>query len=528
MPSEGLSCAEVQLLSTLAAAYHTEVADLSDENISSEAVSAVSARLAHHYRFMPLHRVNGRLCIAVSDPSDLAMQDDISRILRTPLLIRVASLESIDKAIRKYYGVGADTIEQIIQDRDLEEAISVRHGQQDSDISDMTIDASIVKFVNQIFVEACRDRATDIHFEPFENQYRIRVRIDGLLYEIPIPESLRYFQQEIVSRIKIMAGLDIAETRLPQDGRIKITIDGEETDLRISVLPFVHGEGTSIRILQSRGSFLDLDELGFDAQDIAIFDRIFRKTHGIVLVTGPTGSGKTTTLYAALDRMNSLERKILTIEDPVEYQLHGVCQMQVKPKIGFDFASGLRSILRHDPDVILVGEIRDHETAELAIRASLTGHLVFSTLHTNNAPGSITRLQDLGIDSYLLSSSLECIMAQRLVRVNCGACREPCSPSDRILESLDAHCEPASTFYRGRGCAKCHSSGYFGRTAISETLVISDEIRRLIMERAPANVIRTAALARGMRTLRQDGWRKVVSGFTTVDEVFRVTQDDAD
>jgi len=516
-------------LATLSEIYGAPVVELTSSEIPSDVIDRVSARLVYRYRFIPVDWINGRLVIAVSDPSDLKMQDDLGRLLKVPIELRIADPDSIDKAIKTYYGVGAETIEQIIYDRDLEEAVATDHEEADTDISDLSVDASIIKFVNQMLLEAYRDRATDIHFEPFEDLYRVRIRIDGLLYDVPIPDSLRHFQNEIVSRVKIMADLNIAETRLPQDGRIKIRLGEDDIDLRVSILPLTHGESVNIRLLQPRRSLLSLQELGFSQGHLKIFERSTCRTHGIILVTGPTGSGKTTTLYAALDNMNSVERKIITIEDPVEYQLCGACQMQVKPKIGFDFASGLRSILRHDPDVILVGEIRDFETAELAIRASLTGHLVFSTLHTNDAPSSITRLQDIGIDSYLLSSSIVCVMAQRLVRVICDSCKQPCQPSAKSLEALgmnDTSALHGGQFFKGQGCSMCRNSGYYGRTAITEVLLMNDDIRRLIMEGAPANIIKATASEQGMETLRQDGWSKVMSGITTIDELLRVTQED--
>ncbi|MGI6139350.1 MAG: GspE/PulE family protein [Candidatus Hydrogenedentales bacterium] len=486
-------------------------------------IALVSARVAHHYEIMPLG-VHDGCCRIASSRTDLSICDDLSRLLAMPVRLEPYTTEEITAAQKKYYGVGADTIEQLSASRS--EALLISE-EAAEDVSTTALPPTIIKFVNQILFEAYQDRATDIHIEPFANFCRVRIRVDGILYELASPAVLFHFHREIVSRIKIMSGLNIAETRLPQDGRIPIRIGDDEVDLRISIVPIQHGESVNIRILQARRALLTLEELGFTAHDRDLLEAQTRKTHGIILVTGPTGSGKTTTLYAALDRINETIRKIITVEDPVEYELDGICQMQVKPQIGFSFASGLRSILRHDPDVILVGEIRDLETAELAMRASLTGHLVFSTLHTNDAPGSITRLQDLGIDSYLLCSSVECVIAQRLVRQICPDCKKSAPPTAQELMLFEGMGELSAdhVFYRGEGCRQCRNSGYRGRMAISEAFTLDEDIRQLIMDGAPANLLRKAVTSKGMISLRRDGLHKALSGYTSLEEIARVTQE---
>jgi general secretion pathway protein E/type IV pilus assembly protein PilB len=374
--------------------------------------------------------------------------------------------------------------------------------------------------------EAIEMRATDVHIEPFENQLRLRNRIDGVLQETNVPGSIRRFHAAIVSRLKILSHLDIAEKRLPQDGRIKLKIAGREIDVRVSIIPMIHGEAVVLRILDRGDAVLGTEHVGMSAHDRAHFDKILDMPHGIVLVTGPTGSGKTTTLYAALSKINDTERKIITVEDPVEYQLRGVNQIQVNHKSGLTFAAGLRAILRHDPDVVLVGEIRDKETAEIAVQASLTGHLVFSTLHTNDAPGAATRLIDMGIEPYLVASSLEVVVAQRLVRVICKQCKQevPDSETKIIREEFGDLVPPV--LYRGAGCRNCQGTGYRGRQGIFEMMAISNEIRSMILERVPSHHLRQVAVKEGMTSLRTDGWRIIRDGRTTVDEVMRNTKDE--
>jgi type II secretory ATPase GspE/PulE/Tfp pilus assembly ATPase PilB-like protein len=389
----------------------------------------------------------------------------------------------------------------------------------------MAEDASIVKFVNQILSEAIKERATDIHLEPFGDELRTRFRIDGVLYEINIPSTIKYFQPAIVSRIKIMSNLNIAQRRLPQDGRMKVKIGEEELDLRISVIPTAFGEAVHIRILSPQ-FFLELEKLGLLRENLQLIEEVIKKPHGIIFVTGPTGSGKSTTLYACLARINNTGIKIITIEDPIEYQLRGVNQIQTQHKIGLDFAAGLRHILRHDPDVIMVGEVRDYETAEIAIRSALTGHLVFSTLHTNDAAGAVTRLLDMKMEPFLVSSSLECLIAQRLVRLICPKCKTPVKNKEEFLRQMqDIQFDREKVeIYEGKGCPDCRFTGYRGRTAIHEILMLTESIREMILQNASSQQIKQKAVAQGMRTLRQDGLRKVIAGLTTLSEVVRVTQ----
>ncbi len=493
---------------------------------SPEAIDVVSPRVAVHYGIVPLEIDSaGGLVVAMLDPDRVDVLDELTLTLGRSVRAERADAEAIAEAIRAHYGVGAETLEALVQNRDIE---LVSANVQDAGLDESAGDASIVKFVNQLVVDAYNSRATDIHFEPFESHLRVRYRIDGILFDAHIPDSIRHFRDSITSRIKIMANMDIAERRLPQDGRIRARIDGKDFDLRVSVIPIAHGESINIRILQRSNVLMGLEAIGFGEHDIVCFGELLKKPHGIVLLTGPTGSGKTTTLYACLSRINGVERKIITVEDPVEYQIEGICQMHVRADIGFTFARGLRSMLRHDPDVMMVGEIRDFETAELAIRCALTGHLVFSTLHTNDAAGAAPRLVDIGIEPYLLASSVESFIAQRLVRVVCPHCAEPDVPVYEALNEMGVEPGTAdlSSFRRGCGCDVCRHSGYFGRTAIYEMLMMDDEIRRLIMDRAPASLIKRAALANGMKTLRDNGWAKASRGQTTLDEVLRVTQDD--
>jgi general secretion pathway protein E len=390
----------------------------------------------------------------------------------------------------------------------------------------MASEAPVIRLVNLIISKAIDMRSSDIHFEPFESQFRIRYRIDGVLHDVESPP--KRLQAALISRVKIMAKLNIAERRLPQDGRIMVKVKGKEIDFRVSSVPTIHGESVVLRILDKSSIVLDIQKLGFPEDILADFDRAIQNPHGIILVTGPTGSGKTTTLYCALEKINSPDKKIVTVEDPVEYQLRGVNQIQVKPVIGLTFANALRSIVRQDPDVILIGEIRDSETAEIAIHSALTGHLVFSTLHTNDAASATTRLIDMGIEDYLLSSTLVGILAQRLVRVICPHCQEPYRPEDTLLKQLGITPEEASKMQlvRPRGCTECGFTGYRGRTGIFEFLKVTDETRALILGKKDSQVIKETARRRGMRTLREDGWLRVKEGSTTVRELLRVTQEE--
>jgi len=501
---------------------------LKNKEISQMAIQKVPAKFASHYKVLPLQFENNLLTIATSDPLDVRMLDDIKLLLGVEVKGVLATEPEITDGIRKYYGVGAETLERIISEKPAaQQKIEEREGAQDLEAS--AEDASIVKFVNQILSEAIRDRASDIHMEPFQDELRVRFRIDGVLYNINIPESIKYFHAAIVSRIKIMSQLNIAERRLPQDGRIKLKVNEQELDVRVSTIPTVFGDTVHVRILSSQ-FFLDLEKIGLLPDDLAMIEKAIQKPHGIVFVTGPTGEGKSTTLYSCLGRINSNEIKIITVEDPVEYQLKGISQIQVNYKIGLNFATGLRHILRHDPDVIMVGEVRDYETAEIAIRSALTGHLVFSTLHTNDAAGAITRLLDMGIEQFLVSSSIECLIAQRLVRRICPKCKQPAKAKDeiivRIRKEIDNKDLSHLEIYEGKGCQECRFTGYQGRTGIHEILIVNEGIREMILQRASSQQIKQKAVSQGMRTLRRSGIEKVLMGITTISEVMRVTQEE--
>jgi general secretion pathway protein E len=450
--------------------------------------------------------------------------DDLRQSTGLDVRLVVCLPEAITEAIDRTYEGGSTTALQRIVEG-MEDDV---RGDGDEDVNhlrDMAFEAPVVRLVNLLVENAIASEASDIHIEPFEDTLRIRYRIDGILYDQEAPP--RRLQAAVTSRIKIMAEMNIAERRLPQDGRIRVTLHGRRVDIRVSTIPTVHGESIVMRLLDRSSVFLPMERLGFTPQMLARFEKLITRPHGILLVTGPTGSGKTTTLYAALDKINSPDRKIITVEDPVEYQLKGVNQIPVKPKIGLTFASGLRHIVRQDPDVILVGEIRDLETAEISIQASLTGHLVFSTLHTNDAPSAVTRLQDMGVEPYLLSSVLEGVLAQRLVRRICQVCRIPDTPSAADIEALGIEADPHTKLFRGRGCDDCRGTGYRGRTGIYELFAITEDVRSLIIRRASSREIRRLAIETGMVTLRQDGWARAVDGVTTIEEVLRVTQEDA-
>ena len=516
---------EDKIFGILSRQLHIPYIKLKSANIEPLVIQKVPAKFASHYKVIPLEFKDNILIIAMADPLDIRTLDDLRLLLDVDVRGVLAGEKEIEEAIRKYYGVGAETLERIIAQQTSPEELSIESGKVE-DIEAMAEDASIIKFVNQVLSEAVKERATDIHLEPFQNELRTRYRIDGILYDINIPETIKYFHQAIVSRVKIMSELNIAEHRLPQDGRIKIKINESELDLRVSTIPTAFGEAVHIRLLSPQ-FFLELDNLGFLPEDLRIVESMIKRPHGVIFVTGPTGSGKSTTLYAALARINSSAVKIITIEDPIEYQLRGVNQIQVNPKIGFTFATGLRHMLRHDPDVMMVGEVRDYETAEIAIRAALTGHLVFSTLHTNDAAGAVTRLLDMGIEPFLVSSSLECLIAQRLVRRICPKCKVPLKNSRELIEQIARDTGAAAdniVIYEGKGCQECRFTGFRGRTAIHEVLVINQPIRNLILEHASSQQIKQKAVALGMRSLRQSGLKKVLEGETTYTEVIRVTQ----
>jgi type II secretion system protein E len=512
---------EDQFLQQLARVLGWPFLELPKLSVPPEVRLKISTKVAFQYNVLPTRFENGVLQVAIGDPFDAAMISAVEFDARGPVEFALAPRLEIGKALKKYYGVGAETLDEIAEDEPLELLVG-----EDKEITEGDQEASVIKFVNQIIWEAFKDRSTDIHFEPAEDELRIRYRIDGILHQTPMPPQLKRYQAAIISRIKVMSGMNIAEKRLPQDGRINVRIKGEEIDIRVSTVPTVYGESVSLRLLTRGKIFLSLDKLGFDPKDEAIIRDIIVKPHGIFLVTGPTGSGKSTSLYAFLSTINSVQKRIITIEEPVEYELKGINQIAVRSDIGLTFAMGLRHILRQDPNVIMVGEIRDLETAEIAIRAALTGHLVFSTLHTNDAPSAFTRLIDMGIEPFLVASSVEAVMAQRLVRTICPFCKtEHKVERDYLLKIDFPEAEIATTkFYRGLGCEECRQLGYQGRMGIYELLILNEAIRPLILNRAPASTIAQRAIDQGMRTLRTDGWNKVRSGLSTIEEVLRVTQ----
>jgi type II secretion system protein E len=523
---------EEKVLRFFADYYGLKYVDLEQLTPTRELLVRFPASMLLKHRLLPLHEIDGVAEVVTCDPFDSTALDRLriaSGIEIRPALAPAADIERIAKRV---LGVGADTLQSLGVDDNIK-VLDENAGDNELDLTVDAGDASIIKFVNQLMVEALDLRASDVHVEPFENLLRVRYRVDGVLQEANIPPQVRRFHAAIVSRIKILSHLDIAEKRVPQDGRIRLKVAKREIDLRVSVIPMIHGEAVVMRILDRGDALLGLEHLGMSERDRTVWQRVLELPHGIILVTGPTGSGKTTTLYAALSRINSIARKIVTIEDPVEYQLRGVNQIQVSNKSGMTFGAGLRSILRHDPDVILVGEIRDGETAGIAVQASLTGHVVFSTLHTNDAPGAATRLIDMSVEPYLVASSLEMVVAQRLVRLICPKCREEDHSAEmetfRLglgLSQLEEDLR-AATLYRGRGCRNCHGTGYRGRQGVFELMPISDEIRELIVERSSAGKIRKVATQQGMESLRSDGWRLVLQGRTTVEEVIRVTKEEA-
>ncbi|MBI1389727.1 MAG: type II/IV secretion system protein [bacterium] len=515
---------EDDVLQWLAGEYGIPFRNPEEISIDRQLLSQFPARILLKEEILPLQRVNGSVEVATSRlfaSSGLDALRSLSGLNLTPVL---APRESIQRELKKRLGVGADTIDTLDEETALQVVDEARD--EDADLEQAAEDASIIRFVNQVLGDAIELRATDIHLEPFEDELRIRYRIDGVLQDVPVPAQIKRFQPAIVSRVKILSHLNIAEKRLPQDGRIKIRIHGGEVDVRVSIIPMLHGEAVVMRLLRQDSTILDLSRLCMDERELRLFQYVLGLPHGIVLVTGPTGSGKTTTLYTALNEINDSVRKIITIEDPIEYQLKGINQIQVSEKTGLTFARGLRSILRHDPDVVLVGEIRDHETAQIAVQASLTGHMVFSTLHTNDAPGALTRLVDMGVEPYLVSSSLEAVIAQRLVRVLCPHCKAlDESDKTRALRGRVAALGGIDIF-QAVGCRECRQTGFHGRRAVFEMMPIDGAIREMILQQHSSGEIREAARRAGMRSLREDGWRLVAEGVTTVDEVLRVTKDD--
>jgi general secretion pathway protein E len=511
---------EDDLLPILSRYYDVELVRGNELPQEPPAVEELTVDFMRSARILPLRRNDSTLFLAMADPGDRSVIEAVEQVTSlevAPVLVRPRELSERFEAIYGGLEQGEEDGEGLELLSDDEE--DVEH------LRDMASEAPVIRLVNQILSRAVEQRASDIHVEPFENELKVRYRIDGVLVDVDSPP--RTLTAAIISRIKLMAKLNIAERRLPQDGRIKARLVGREIDLRVSSLPTLYGESVVLRILDRSSVVVDLNQLGMYQDTLGGIEHMIRQPHGLILVTGPTGSGKTTTLYGALDKINSPDKKIITIEDPVEYQLNGVNQIHVKSQIGLTFASGLRSIVRQDPDVIMVGEIRDKETAEISIQAALTGHLVFSTLHTNDAPGAVTRLLDMGVEDYLLASSLLGVLAQRLVRTLCPVCRQPVPVPAELLAAIGADDEhrPEEIFEAG-GCERCSGTGFRGRRGIYELFEINEEIRKLIISRAPTDRIRTEAIAQGMRTLREDGWLKVRDGITSMGEVLRVTQDE--
>lgn len=519
---------ELPVLEVLAAECGLDLVDLSEAQLEPDVLKIVPLRLIHRKLLIPIKKENGVLTIATSDPFDLYSLDEIHTVTGLQVQPVLGSPREIARLIKANYGVGGETVTALMAERDEREEVELLEGLEadDSEAAKMAQEASVVKLVNEILIEAANERASDIHIEPEEGHLKIRYRIDGLLQLQNLPPEINRFQAAIISRLKIMARLNIAEKRLPQDGRIKMRVQGREIDVRVSIIPMVHGEGICMRLLDKGRMVFNLAAVGMLPDTHALFKKLLDLPHGIILVTGPTGSGKSTTLYSALNEIKNETLKIITVEDPVEYQQPGISQIQVHHKIGLTFASSLRSILRHDPDVVLIGEMRDMETAEAAIQASLTGHMVFSTLHTNDAPSAYTRLIDMGVEPFLVSSTVAGVMAQRLVRTICPDCKVEYTPEKADVPTDFPQGNGQLKLFKGTGCRSCRNSGYRGRVGIYELLVATDTIRDMVIQRTNSMAIRNIALKEGMITLRQDGFRKVLQGKTTLDEVSRVTAGD--
>ncbi|MDX9754403.1 MAG: GspE/PulE family protein [bacterium] len=520
-PSVGIQT-EDEVLAWLAAEYGLSHTTLDETVPDRQLLSLFPARILLKEELLPLRKNQDRVEVATCRLFATQGIDTLKTLTGLRIVPVLAPQEAIQRELKKHLGVGADTINSLEEDSFFQ--VVDDKSEEETDLDHAAEDASIIRFVNQVLGDAIELRATDIHMEPFEDELRIRYRIDGVLQDVPVPNQIKRFQPAIVSRVKILSHLNIAEKRLPQDGRIKLRIKNSEVDVRVSIIPMLHGEAVVMRLLRQNNSLLGLEELKMAERESHLFRRVLGIPHGIVLVTGPTGSGKTTTLYTALSEINDSERKIITIEDPIEYQLKGINQIQVSEKTGLTFARGLRSILRHDPDVILIGEIRDHETAQIAVQASLTGHLVFSTLHTNDAPGALTRLVDMGIEPYLVASSLEAVLAQRLVRVLCPECKviDDSPKADALKRRLEIPSD--CRIYKAMGCRACRQTGFHGRRGVFEMMDMNNEIREMILKDCSSGEIRDAARKHGMRVLSEDGWRLVTEGVTTIDEVLRVTK----
>lgn len=510
----------------LAKEFRIEIIDIRKIEIPQEVIDRVPVKIASFYEFMPVSLVGNELTLAIYLPGDLRMEDDIRVNLGLIPKFVLAPKFQIQEALKKYYGFASDTIERIL-DKEPQKS-NIDHTQAwVEDIEKKSEDPSVAKLVNQIILEAYQKRATDIHLEPYRDKVRLRYRIDGVLVDANLPSDAKHFLLPILSRIKIMSNLSITERRLPQDGSTVVRTNEQDLDLRISTIPTPRGESMVIRILPTKSMRNSLESLGLNAYNAQKFRKLISQPHGIIFVTGPTGSGKTTTLYACLHELNRDAHKIITIEDPIEYEMEGITQIQVNPKINFSFAEGLRSILRHDPDIIMVGEVRDLETAEIAIRTALTGHLVFSTLHTNDAPSGITRLIDMGLEPYLIASSVEAFVAQRLVRLICPKCKvedhqTPQEIKQEIRETLQLPSDNIITF-KGKGCDHCNRTGYYGRTAIYEIFEMTPAVKAMLNAKPKLDQLKAMGLKNGMVTLRHNGWQSVVDGLTTVSEVLNVT-----
>ncbi len=521
---------EEQALKAVGNAVGIEYIDLAEANVDLSLLKLFPQKLIHRQSLFPIERNNGQLVVATSDPFDLYPLDEVSAATGLSVLPVLAGRADIAKLIKKHLGVGSETVDglvaQAVEDKDGVELLSDIES-DGSELSEMAQEASVVRLVNEILLEAIETRASDVHIESQPSGLAIRYRIDGMLQTQPVPAEINRFQAAIISRLKIMARLNIAEKRLPQDGRMKLRVSGREVDVRVSIIPMIHGEGLVMRILDKGSMVFDLRKIGMEEDTYATYRQLIDLPHGIILVTGPTGSGKTTTLYSSLIEINTPDVKIITTEDPVEYQLEGINQIQVHPKIGLTFGASLRSILRHDPDIVLVGEIRDLETAENAIQASLTGHLVFSTLHTNDASSAYTRLVDMGVEPFLVASTVEGVMAQRLVRRLCPTCKQQYTPqNDDVPADFPWNQLEGQPLFKAVGCRECRNTGYRGRMGIYELMVTTNEVRQLAHDRVTSWKIMQCAVEQGMLSLRQDGWRKVIKGSTTVEEIVRAAKAD--
>ncbi len=520
---------ENQLQIALAAQQGMEYINLANIDIPLDVIGMVPAQMAKTYHIVPTgyNKEQNELSVTLDNPDNFRATDDLSTLMGFKVSAKITDPEALESALTKYYETKEENINELIGEIQEDSFLAEFEGRDQSidldELKELSESNPVKKLLNLVLLQAIRDKSSDIHFEPFENEYKMRYRIDGVLYEmIPPP---KYIAAALSSRIKVMANLDIAERRLPQDGRISLTVQGRPIDLRVSVLPTMFGESVVLRVLDRSQISLDLEKLGLRQEDIKLIRQLIHKPNGIIIVTGPTGCGKTTTLYAALNELNSVETKLITTEDPIEYDIDGIIQVQMRPDIGLTFARCLRSILRQDPDIILVGEIRDIETAEMAAQASLTGHIVFTTLHTNDAPSSIARLLDLGIEPFLITGTVEAIISQRLIRKICENCKTPFEPTEAQLTELgltpdDVH---GKKFHYGRGCDKCNNTGYRGRTGIFEVMTFNDQIRDLIMKQASTNILREASQKAGMRLLRDNGLATIYDGISTIDEVIKVT-----